>query len=76
LGITHFLAKPFTVLSIQQIIRQFMETPGFAIRQDRLPFSQVHLEQFQQLETHRTRPTSIEQMEKNSVESVLKRQLH
>lgn len=53
LGVNHFLPKPFTAQQLQKILIEITSKEDFMIHQNRVPFSQIHLEKFQYVETHR-----------------------
>ena len=77
LGVTRFLAKPFTMQQLGQILKDICAQSDFVMQTDRIAYNQFYLEQFQRLETHRSTqaPATVEQMEKQHLENKLKKHL-
>lgn len=79
LGISHFMAKPFTAKQMTKLLAEIIAKPDFAIRKDRIDMKQVFLEQFQHIEvnrsTHNTLVDSAGDLERKHLENVLKKQL-
>ncbi|MCL5269309.1 MAG: response regulator [bacterium] len=66
LGVSHFLAKPFTVKQLTAIMDRIVTAPNFEIHTDRIDSSQIFLEKFQQIETHRTSNPALDRLERRS----------
>jgi CheY-like chemotaxis protein len=79
LGIGLFLAKPFTMPQLTQMVHEAIAAPDFKIHGERIDLKQIYLEQFQRVETHRAsipgNPT-IAEIERRQLENLLKKQLH
>lgn len=53
LGVNHFLAKPFEIEKLEEIIRIITAQKDFEIVQNRVPYRQAALETLQNYESHR-----------------------
>jgi DNA-binding response OmpR family regulator len=77
LGVTQFVAKPFTPQQILGAVHGITRQPDFVIHKDRINMRQVALENFTHLEAHRktTETPSLSEMEQQALTNRLKQQL-
>jgi DNA-binding response OmpR family regulator len=77
MGADQFLAKPFKVKELLELIRQIVTRAEFAIRADRMGMGQAHLEQLQHRETHRSEPLlDPDHLERRHLEKIIRQQNH
>jgi DNA-binding response OmpR family regulator len=76
LGVNHFLAKPFKIKSLTELIDRLVHQPAFSIRADRVGMSQAYLDRLQQRTTPKVEPIpDLDQIERRNLENILRRQL-
>ncbi|OPZ07065.1 MAG: Alkaline phosphatase synthesis transcriptional regulatory protein PhoP [candidate division BRC1 bacterium ADurb.BinA292] len=54
LGVTHFIAKPFTGAQMRRLVEETEQRSDFSVHKDRVDMKVIRLEKLQHLETHRT----------------------
>lgn len=77
LGVTRFLAKPFTPQQVLALVRELIGAPGFTVQKDRISMRQVMLQNFTHLEAHRktSETPTLAEMEQQALANKLKKQL-